>query len=80
MNFDEQPHTRAEVQRGRTYTGAEHPNIRFKSGKWEAYVREDWHKKYVGRFDSLDRALMAQRGTGGSSVRYIRQPATASRL
>lgn len=73
MNFVEQPHTREEVEAGRTFIGAEYPNIRFKDGKWEANVRENNRKRYLGRFDSLEEALTAQRQATAPAARYVRR-------
>ncbi len=73
LNYKRLPHTREEVESGRTYVGAKYPNIRFKDGKWEANVREQGRKRYLGRFDSLEDARRAQRLAVRAPTRYIRR-------
>lgn len=64
LNFDKPLFTAAELAATRTESPKSktgHPNIRFKLGAYEACIRRNGKRIYVGRFATLEEALEAQR-------------------
>ncbi len=63
-NFKEPPFSAAVLEASRQEpprSKVGHPNIREKVGAFEAYVRRDGKRVYVGRFPTIEQALEAQR-------------------
>ncbi len=64
LNFETPPFS-AEIlettRHDRPKPKSGHPGIRFKAGAWETWVRRDGKRIYLGRFPTIEAALVAQK-------------------
>lgn len=65
LNFETPPFS-AEIlettRHDRPKPKSGHPGIRFKAGAWEAWTRRNGKRIYLGRFPTVEAALVAQKG------------------